>query len=111
LHVSLFFFFFYKELFFTLEIPTELRGNLKDVTAYESIELVLECEFNKTTSDAIWMKDGVDVKQSLGKGRFAKKNIKTVQQLTIFDAKLEDTGKYTCSVKDKTAECQISVIG
>jgi hypothetical protein len=93
------------------EIPTELRQNLKDCTAYEATELVLECEFNKTTNDSIWMKDGVDIKQSLGKGRFSKKNLKTVQQLTIFDAKLEDTGKYSCSVRDKTAECQVSVVG
>ena len=94
-----------------IEIPTELKQALKDCTVYEKTELVLECEFNKTTNDSVWMKNGVDVKQSLGKGRFSKKNIKTVQQLTIFDADLEDTGKYSCSVRDKTTECQVNVVG
>ncbi len=84
---------------------------MKDVSVFEKDEIVLECEFNRPNADAIWLKDNVDIKYSLGPDRFNKKVTGNVYRLTIFEAKLDDAGSYSCTVKSTKTSCLVKVSG
>ena len=94
-----------------LELPAEILKPLENKTVYEKQELVLECEFNRPDVEAVWHKDNIEVKYSLGADRFSKKVNGTVHKLTVYEAKLEDAGAYSCYVKLTKPSCNVKVLG
>ena len=97
--------------YFISELPAELLKPLQDVTVYEKEEIILECELSVANADAIWLKDGIDVKYALGLERFNKKSSGNSYRLTVFEAKLEDLGSYSCTVKLTKTACNVNVLG
>lgn len=91
------------------ELPADVLKPLENVSVYEKQEIVLECEFNRANCEAIWHKDNIEVKYSLGLDRFSKKVIGTVHRLTIYEAKLDDAGSYSCTVKKTKTSCDVKV--
>jgi hypothetical protein len=92
------------------ELAAEILKPLKDLTVYEKDEIVLECEFNRPNVEASWQKDNVDIKYSLGTERHNKKVNGNVYRLTIYEAKLEDAGSYSCTVKSTKTSCVVKVL-
>ena len=84
---------------------------LEDFNKQEKQEIVFECEFNKIDPQAIWTKDNVEIKFALSSDRFSKKIIGNRYILTIYEAKLEDAGTYTCTVKQTKTSCNLIVTG
>lgn len=92
------------------ELPADILKPLENVTVYEKQELILECEFSRPNIEAVWQKDNIEVKYSLGMDRFNKKVNGNVHRLTIYEARLEDAGSYSCTVKKTTTNCQVKVL-
>ena len=84
---------------------------LEDLKKEEKQEIVFECEFDKLDPQAVWAKNDVDVKFALGPDRFSKKTIGNRYILTIYEAKLEDAGTYSCTVKKSKTSCNLIVTG
>ena len=80
------------------------------MSVFEKQEIVLECEFNRPNVEAIWQKDNIDVKYALGTDRFSKKCDGSFYRLTIYEAKMEDAGFYSCSVKTTKTSCDVKVL-
>jgi hypothetical protein len=91
-------------------LPAEILTPLKNLTVYEKDEIILECEFNRPNVEAIWHKDNADIKYSLGNDRYSKKNNGNIYRLTIYEAKLEDAGSYSCTVKSSKTNCELKVL-
>lgn len=91
-------------------MPADILTPLKNVTVYEKDEIILECEFNRSNIEAIWQKDNADIKYSLGIDRYNKKFNGNVYRLTIYEAKLEDAGSYSCIVKSTKTSCEVKVL-
>jgi titin len=77
---------------------------------YEKQEIVLECEFSRPNVEANWQKGSMEIKYSLEPERYAKKCEGGVYRLTIFEAKLEDAGAYSCTVKTTKTSCDVKVL-
>jgi titin len=93
------------------EVPSELVRPLQDVTVYEKQEISLECEFSEPNYDQVlWQKDNVDVKYALGSDRFTKRIEGNVYKLVVYEAKLEDLGSYSCTVKKTKTTCNVKVL-
>ena len=84
---------------------------LKDLSVYEKQEIVLECEFSKSNVDAVWQKDGLDIKYSFDSNRISKTVIGTVHKLVIYEAQLSDSSDYSCAVKRLRTSCNVKVKG
>ena len=91
------------------ELPAEVMKPLQDVSVYEKQEIVLECEFNCHSFDALWQKDNIEVRYSLGSDRFSKRVNGNVYTLIIHEAKLDDAGSYSCTVKKGKTSCSVKV--
>lgn len=91
-------------------MPAEILTPLKNLTVYEKDEIILECEFNRPNVEAIWHKDNADIKYSLGNDRYNKKLNGNTYRLTIYEAKLEDAGSYSCTVKSSKTSCELKVL-
>jgi len=89
--------------------PASLLRPLTDKTVAEKQEIRLECEFDRANIDAVWLVNNVDVKYALGADRFRKSVNGGVYQLVVFEAKLDDAGKYSCTVKKTETSCQVKV--
>jgi hypothetical protein len=83
---------------------------LQNVTVYEKQQISLECELSKPNGDAVWQKDGVDVKYSLGLDRYSKKVDGNVYKLVVYEAQLEDTANFACSLKQTKTTCEVKVL-
>lgn len=70
----------------------------------------MECEFSRPNIEAIWQKDNADIKYSLENNRYNKKVDGNVYRLTIYEAKLEDAGAYSCVVKSTKTSCEVKVL-
>lgn len=92
------------------ELPADILKPLQNVTVYEKQELVLECEFSRPNVEAVWQKGDLDVKYALGTDRFTKKCDGQVYRLTIYEAKLDDAGSYSCTVKTTKTSCDVKVL-
>ncbi|GBN75720.1 Twitchin [Araneus ventricosus] len=80
---------------------------LKDTSAVEREQVVLEVELQDKKAPAEWFKDGQPIKpskditiKSLGDGR---------HQLIISNCKLEDAGEYECRSKELSTSCRLAV--
>jgi titin len=83
---------------------------LTNVSVYEKQEIVLECEFNRPNVEATWQKNNMEIKYALEPDRYAKKCEGGVYRLTIFEAKIEDAGAYSCTVKTTKTSCEVKVL-
>jgi hypothetical protein len=77
---------------------------------FEKDEIILECEFSRPNTEAIWQKDNADIKYSLENNRYNKKVEGNVYRLIIYEAKLEDSGTYSCIVKTTKTSCEAKVL-
>lgn len=93
-----------------IEIPAVILRPLTDVTVYQKERILLECEFNVPNLEAVWAKDNIDIKYALGFDRCKKIVNGTVYQLEIFEAKMEDIGSYSCTVKLSKTNCNVKVL-
>lgn len=93
------------------ELPVEILKPLEDSSIQEKLEFTFECEFSKENAQSVWTKDNIDVKYALGMDRFSKKVIGKRHYLTIYETKLDDTGKYACTVKEVQTNCNLIVTG
>lgn len=91
------------------ERPANLLRPLEDKTVFEKQEIKLECEFDRANVDAVWTKDNVDIKYSLGTDRYSKKCVGGVYSLVVYEASMEDAGAYTCTVKKTPTSCNVIV--
>lgn len=89
--------------------PAVLLRPLTDKTVAEKQEIKLECEFDRANIDAVWMLNGVDVKYALGTDRFKKIVNGGVYQLIVMEAKLDDMGTFSCTVKKTETSCNVKV--
>lgn len=90
-------------------VPADILKPLENVSVYEKQEIFLECSFNHPNSEPVWLKDNIDVKFSVGSDRFIKKCVENVYTLVIPEAKLEDCGTYSCTVKLAKTSCSVKV--
>ena len=93
------------------ELPAVATKPLVDQTVQEKQEVVFECEFDTPNLTAVWLKDNVDVKFAVGQDRISRKVIGNRYTLTVHEAKLEDLGSYSCTVKYTTTSCNLTVLG
>ncbi len=77
---------------------------------FEKDEIILECEFSRQNVEAIWQKDNADIKYSIPIDRYNKKVNGNVYRLTIYEAKLEDAGLYSCIVKSTKTFSEVKVL-
>ncbi|XP_046554801.1 titin-like [Haliotis rubra] len=92
--------------FIVEEIDVDFTVPLEDKTTYEKSSVDFVVELNKETDKLKWYQDGEELKTMEG--------IKIVQdgkthKLTLEDVAVEDTGKITAKVGDKSTECQLTV--
>lgn len=92
------------------ELPADILRPLKNLTVFEKDEIILECEFSRPNVEATWQKDNSDIKYSLENMRYNKKVDGNVYRLTIYEAKLEDAGTYSCVVKSTKTSCEVKVL-
>jgi len=89
--------------------PATLLRPLTDKTVAEKQEIRLECEFDRANIEALWLVNNVDVKYALGMDRFKKIVNGGVYQLVVYEAKLDDAGRYSCTVKKTETNCAVKV--
>lgn len=93
--------------FIVEEIDVDFTVPLEDKTTYEKSSVDFVVELNKETDKLKWYQDGEELKMVEG--------IKMVRdgkthKLTLDDVMVEDTGKITAKVGDKSTEGQLTVI-
>ena len=90
-------------------VPADILKPLENISVYEKQEIFLECSFSHPNGEPVWLKDNIDVKFSIGSDRFIKKVSENVYTLVIPEAKLEDAGNYSCTVKMAKTNCSVRV--
>ncbi|CAF3389468.1 unnamed protein product [Rotaria socialis] len=91
------------------ELAYEFVRPLEETRTFvEKQELVLECETNKPLRDnlAIWTRDGQVLTHNPMDGILIKTTDK-VHVLTIYETKMKDHGKYSCTIKEASTTCQV----
>ncbi len=83
---------------------------LENVTVFEKQQIVLECEYNQPNLEAVWQKDNIDIKYSIGLDRCNRKCNGTIYSLVIYESRFEDAGLYTCTLKHAKTSGEVKVL-
>ncbi len=99
-----------------LAAPLAFITPLKDVTVNREESVKLMCELNKPDQTVTWLKDGKPLTAAQKKNyRITVDKYKegggNKYKLVIQKSEVEDSGQFSCSVKDVKTECTVTVIG
>lgn len=83
---------------------------LSNLEIYVKQTAVFECEVSKPNMTATWFQAGTEVKGP-EYARFTPEVDGVVHRLTIVDAIIDDTMKYSCTIKDKKTSAKLTVLG
>ena len=92
------------------ELPVEFVRTLSNLEIYEKQTAVFECEVSKPNQSAKWFQAGTEI-AGADFSRFTPEVDATVHRLTIVDAELDDTMKYSCCIGDKKTSAKLNVLG
>lgn len=90
------------------ELPAEFKRPLKDITAKEEDQVILECELSKPNKPVKWTKDGKDI---VPDDHIHFSADLSTHQMSIDNVSLDDKGDYTCVCGDVATEAKLIIQG
>ncbi|XP_069378095.1 obscurin isoform X3 [Paralichthys olivaceus] len=87
-------------------IPAEFTKTLKTVEANEGETVTLTCEYSLPGVQVLWRKGFESIRHG---DKYAMKQRRTINSLTIKALKPEDSGEYTCQCRDHRTTASVKV--
>ncbi|CAF0907895.1 unnamed protein product, partial [Didymodactylos carnosus] len=95
-----------------VKIKVEFVRSLEGVTVTEGQPMKLSCTLSKENCDVKWYRDDDEEPIQVGgeeESRYSITNDGRIYRLEIKESKMDDAGKYTIKVEDKSQSCQAVV--